>query len=581
MFARSLFRSLPLRSRRLLNSYRWVGIRLSSAMFWATWLCLCGCGTWLSQPAPARTRDFDLKPRVGSIQGIVTDHLGVPLAGALVQVFTSSSRLAPAIASVKTDTKGKYVLSRLIPGLYRIRINAPGFQSMTATATEIPSNQPLILNVKLLKAAEVLQAAEVDLTKYKARRNRAIFQAEAESGFSPAGLTLPDPFPTPSGELLVVTGSSPFLLPTASTNTFFSTRMVQPVNDSTRFVTTLQVGMGTTAPGRLALTFDTVTPAHHPELTLTLNRGVAPDQLQPPTRLSLRATDSWKVNDTLVVLYGLEYHQSNLGAEPAWQPIGGIRWLPSAQTQVYAEVTSGNRLADSLTPAEGDAPGWLAPFNVGAPTSLSEWELAGGQSHARRFETGLTYQVDHRTTLDTSVFYDLPDPTGFNPVGLLPPSGWLWLTPADRQNGIRILARRQLSPNFSIESGFAAGQAQTLNQSAVPESLWRSTRYHLIATQLKGSLRTGTSFLAMYRTSTGRPVFPLDPFAGRLSSLRSGLSLYLVQELPEFRFLPGKLELVFSGENLLEQTGDTPFSRSGIRLGVGRRSLRGGFGMRF
>src|SRR4051794_30698863 len=59
----------------------------------------------------------------GSIEGVVSDERGGPLAGAMV----SALGLTPAMAT--TDARGRFVIQPLAPGSYALRVHLAGFAS--------------------------------------------------------------------------------------------------------------------------------------------------------------------------------------------------------------------------------------------------------------------------------------------------------------------------------------------------------------------------------------------------------------------------------------------------------------------
>src|SRR5437868_10767840 len=58
---------------------------------------------------------------LGSIQGLVSDDRGGPLAGAMV------SALGATAAMATTDARGRFVIQPLAPGNYALRVRLPGF----------------------------------------------------------------------------------------------------------------------------------------------------------------------------------------------------------------------------------------------------------------------------------------------------------------------------------------------------------------------------------------------------------------------------------------------------------------------
>ncbi len=73
-----------------------------------------------SLPAPAQST-------AGRILGTVTDQSGASVAGATVVVTDTQRGTARSLA---TDSSGDYVAADLIPGTYKIRVEAKGFKSV-------------------------------------------------------------------------------------------------------------------------------------------------------------------------------------------------------------------------------------------------------------------------------------------------------------------------------------------------------------------------------------------------------------------------------------------------------------------
>ena len=95
--------------------------------------------------------DVILEARVslGSIQGVVTDERGGPLAGAMV------SALGAATLMATTDARGRFVIEPLPAGEYQLRVHLAGFVTsrrdgvrvMAATAA---TGSPSYLRILLL-----------------------------------------------------------------------------------------------------------------------------------------------------------------------------------------------------------------------------------------------------------------------------------------------------------------------------------------------------------------------------------------------------------------------------------------------
>jgi len=72
-----------------------------------------------------------ISPNLGSIKGGVITPLGEPVEGAIL-VITGDSPPHEDIAAI-TNNKGEYKFENLLPGIYRILINAENSKQYTQT----------------------------------------------------------------------------------------------------------------------------------------------------------------------------------------------------------------------------------------------------------------------------------------------------------------------------------------------------------------------------------------------------------------------------------------------------------------
>jgi len=73
---------------------------------------------------------------LGSIQGVVVDDGGGPLAGAMV------SALGVTSAMTTTDARGRFVIQPLPSGQYVLRVNHTGFVSTRPRCRGCPGRRP-------------------------------------------------------------------------------------------------------------------------------------------------------------------------------------------------------------------------------------------------------------------------------------------------------------------------------------------------------------------------------------------------------------------------------------------------------
>src|SRR6202165_4147460 len=111
----------------------------------------------------------------GRILGTVTDQSGAVISGAKVSVIDTQRGLARTLT---TDQAGEYNAPNLIPGIYTVRVAAPGFQTVNRE------------NVLL----EVGKEIRVDLTPRPGEQTQSVTITEAvplvDTAIAPLGGTL-------------------------------------------------------------------------------------------------------------------------------------------------------------------------------------------------------------------------------------------------------------------------------------------------------------------------------------------------------------------------------------------------------
>lgn len=80
------------------------------------------------------------------VSGVVRDVKGVPQMGALVQILSPDSAVR---ATTFTDMQGRYLVSRLLPGLYGIRASAALFLPVSRDNLRLQPNRRSVVNLTL------------------------------------------------------------------------------------------------------------------------------------------------------------------------------------------------------------------------------------------------------------------------------------------------------------------------------------------------------------------------------------------------------------------------------------------------
>jgi len=97
------------------------------------------------------------KGNTGAIGGTVTDQTGAAIAGAKINVESESGDV---VASAIAKDDGTYVVSDLVPGFYKVKVNANGFMSFYLTDVHVASSALTTVDVTLHVGA-VSESVEV------------------------------------------------------------------------------------------------------------------------------------------------------------------------------------------------------------------------------------------------------------------------------------------------------------------------------------------------------------------------------------------------------------------------------------
>jgi len=107
----------------------------------------------------------------GSIQGSVTDPSGAVVSGAKITITEKSK----GVASVRTsDSKGSYSSGSLIPGVYSVRVEAPGFKTTEVPVT-VQVDNTATANVKL-EVGQTSQVVEVEASSVQVNTEQPTVQ---------------------------------------------------------------------------------------------------------------------------------------------------------------------------------------------------------------------------------------------------------------------------------------------------------------------------------------------------------------------------------------------------------------------
>src|SRR5579883_932140 len=129
----------------------------------------------------------------GSLNGVVTDHSGAAIVGAVVELTSLQTQTKRSTAS---GSSGNYNFAQLSPGQYRLQVSAPGFSIRVFDKVEILVNTPTTVPVSLevgavsesvAVVAEATLVNTTDASLGNAIDTHAIIELPSEAR-NPAGL---------------------------------------------------------------------------------------------------------------------------------------------------------------------------------------------------------------------------------------------------------------------------------------------------------------------------------------------------------------------------------------------------------
>ena len=551
---------------------------------------------------------------LATISGIVADHKGNPLAGALVSLAREG---APkhTVKYTSTDKHGKFV-AKVAPGRYGIKANAMGFGEVAFNDVEVRAAQELVykFNLEPVGYGNTLperrrDREDVKWTLRNSQTRRSIFQAQegedatiraiadAEAAATETAAELKSDYASSSsrnrthGVLETFFATSAFSSPYVGLNFAIST----PISDQVELIFAGQTGTED-APERLeASTRFRIGDRHKVGVTAAGLRYEAPvwtsrvNDYDLAGQVALRAVDEWIVRDGIVIVMGLDYSRFiGAGGAQSFTPRFGIQFDANARTRVKAAFASG-----------GDEDGIqsVATFEdeqvVFRRQAIRPVAFVDGQAvleRSRRLEFGIERVLDNSSNVEATAFFDTTTGRG---VGLLSipataysgQAGDAFASVANQQGssrGMRVVYTRRLNRVWTASAGYAFGRGQQLSAAGLssPGDLFENAFFQTAALQLGAGFRSGTQVRTVFRFSPEATVFAIDPFAGRLGVYDPSLSIQVTQDLPSFG-LPVQAEAILDARNLLDAQTASDNGEFITFIGNSRRSVRGGISVRF
>jgi hypothetical protein len=578
--------------------------------------------------APAAHAKGGASRRLGTVTGLVRDHKGQPLAGAIIRFVRDGADIVSKQTSTSPD--GSFT-ARVLPGKYLLSAVAEGFNSVSFNSVQVnPSDEiSYRFNLEPLGQGRTAPERRADRNdpKWRLRAARsggsifhqnergdatteiaedAIAQASgqgAKDAGNPASVEPSDAEPadisanvtgraTSHGVIETYTGfsSAPNASAYVGTNFAISTPATEQLSliFAGQFASNGLARLETTGVFRANARHNVRLMLGGARLPLAASKSNANGNSL--SQLSVRAVDEWVVRDGVVVVLGLDYSRFlNSRGAASFSPRVGFAFDANARTQIRAAYTS----ASNATRAQSAATLETGQVNFAEANDQAIAFVDGRavMERSRRLEFGVERVLDNSSSVEASMFFDTTDGRGVGLMnlplnGFADASGAELLQVANQQGsarGLRVVYTRRVSPYFQTSAGYSAGRGQQLapvTLSTKPGDVFRNGFFQTVAAQVDSSFATGTRVRTVLRFSPRAAVFAIDPFAGRLAVFDPSLSILVTQDLPTFG-LPLRAEAMLDARNLLDALTCSDDGETLLVAGTNRRSVRGGISVRF
>ncbi len=534
----------------------------------------------------------------GSIRGVVMDASGSPLIGAAVLVLADAeaAKEDKIVKRASTDADGKFTAAGIVPGRYRVKAEAEGFNPIEIAADVKPNKVTVFDSIQLLRVTTLSDQTRLNIdSKYAARRARGTIFHYDESKKDPVvadadsnTVALTSRTSELHGAVNAFAQSTASASPDVSSFAGSNFALSEQIGRDASLVVSGQLGYGTGAPQSLrALTTTHLSNRHRVSVAMgyarfTFSRHSAAPRLG---QFSVSATDTWQVSGPVLVVYGMEFARfAERGSGTTILPRFGIALDAGARTRVFAGLMPGssNDIQSRVNLESGEI-----EFSEPKPVSL-----AGGQpvmERSYRLQIGGEQILSDKSSLEVMAFLDTISGHG---VGLLSiPNEATQSDPVlrteeqtGRTRGLRVVYHRHVSKVIDGSVGYSFGEGQQLDSRGIttPANLFSNGLFHVVSAKVDANFAgTGTKVSTVLRLAPGQTMFAIDPFQGQISTYDPNISISLTQELPSFGFIPGQWAAVVDLRNLLDQQTSIVDDRQELIASRFHRLVRVGLALRF
>ncbi len=540
-----------------------------------------------------------------SISGVVTNSAGVPQMGAAVEMLDSTA--IPA-ALAFTDANGRYSLSQLAAGLYRIQVSAPSFLPSTGENVSLRAGANLVLNVTLNTLTEAVQAMPIrrrgpdddDGWKWNLRNmaNRPLLRVLDDD----AALATASKKKETNPERALKT-SIAFLAGSEAEgyggtgDTAFS--MEKPLFTASTLAFNGNVNYGAGSPAAFLRASYSQRHADGSESNITVigqrfatpGLGMRNAALQA---LSVALAESFNLADFIDLRAGTE-----LQAVQFMDMVSALRPFGEADIHLGPNTVLRYSYASSrpnLRAAKGFD--WAPPdLSESSPrVALNNWSLT--VEHSQHHELSLSQRIGSNA-FQLALYRDIVSNPALTGVGITPEGGnylpdvytgtFNYLGRSFDTTGMRFVAQRKLASDLTATIDYSYGGVLEggapfgWDWSDTPAAM-RAVRAHSVAAKMAGMIPgCGTHWIASYRWTSTNALTPVDWFNVSPGMAEPYLAVFVRQPIPGTGFLPGHMEAMVDIRNLLAQGYIPVVGQDGrtLYLVQAARSVRGGLAFTF
>ena len=591
-----------------------------NSLLLAIWL-LAGASLWsqsgLEGMPTTKTSQY------GTISGQITDGHGKAQAGVPIIITRQDGLISQKTYS---GVNGRFVLSRLLPGLYAVEVSLPNFLPFSKAPVSVRPGAQVLVDVSLRALAESIEiglpqdpaGAREDWkwTLRTAAPIRPILRFQPEPDWNP---TQPPDAITPSerplkGTVLVSAGNEargfgadPGL------RTIFDMQYDWTGSSALDLAGSAGWERSTPAASFRAAWNRNSDNGSHSSFSATVRQLFLPDAYRhefstPDMSLGQRIQsvsggyeNEMFLSEHLSLRYGAFFDSLSLGRRMSqWSPFGQLTYTSSDQNRWSVGYTSE---APRLLPSgPGTGPAQLE--RLLAIPQVSEDDLQHpAMEGGKHFEGTWERKLGIRYRFQAAGFYDslsnaavslsAANGIGF-PVMLLrdPFSDAYFLNGGSYSSiGARAALGTRLSKNSELMLGYSySGGLQAVSNDLTAENsqalrdILRAEREHSFVVKLRSTLpRTHTQLVTSYRWLPHNAVVPGDPYNAGLGRSAPYLNVAVVQPLPSSNIIPGQFQAIADFNNLLAQ-GYVPANGpegASCSFFPSARSFRGGFSFVF